>query len=200
MDDERPPAAAPAEVHLQILEHGRRVEAPPRRQRHRQQPRRLVQDDHRVVLVDDGRDRDRRRVSCGRLALPGRSAQSRTMSPADRRVAASASVTSRSLRNTLPRSSAAAARARDPARSASGEILVEPDAGVFRAEGPLRHRGYLDCSVSRQLQPVARSATRSRRRQCLFCFVYLRRPSRLAVAVATRFEAGSSGTTRGQFL
>ena len=64
---------------------------------------------------------------------------SRTMSPADSRSRRRSSVTSRSLRNTLPRSSAAAARARDPSRSAAAEKLVEPDAGVFRAEGPLRH-------------------------------------------------------------
>ena len=58
-----------------------------------------------------------------RLALPGRSIHNRTTSPAATRAAASDSVISRSLTNTLPRSSAAAAFGRDPARSGEARYL-----------------------------------------------------------------------------
>src|ERR1700732_2192639 len=58
-----------------------------------------------------------------RLALPGRSIQTRTMSPAARRRAASAVPTSAALRNTLPRSRAVNARPRDVRRSAEARNL-----------------------------------------------------------------------------
>src|ERR1700730_459148 len=58
-----------------------------------------------------------------RLALPGRSIQTRTVSPATSRRAASAVPTSAALRNTLPRSSAVNARPRYVRRSAEARNL-----------------------------------------------------------------------------
>src|ERR1700730_5791590 len=58
-----------------------------------------------------------------RLALPGRSIQTRTVSPATSRRAASAVPTSAALRNTWPRSSAVNARPRDVRRSAEARNL-----------------------------------------------------------------------------
>jgi hypothetical protein len=58
-----------------------------------------------------------------RFALPGRSIHVRTTSPAARRVPAWVSVISCSFRNTFPRSSASAARAREPILPASARNL-----------------------------------------------------------------------------
>ena len=63
--DERAPPAAPAQIDLEILEHRARVVAALQRQRHRQQPGRLVQHDQRLVLVDDRQIAARRRASSG---------------------------------------------------------------------------------------------------------------------------------------
>src|SRR4051812_15984028 len=51
--DERPPPAALPEIALEILEHRRRVVAPAQWERHGEETRRLVEDDERIVLVDD---------------------------------------------------------------------------------------------------------------------------------------------------
>ena len=53
VDDERPAAAAAAQVLLQIVEHRARVFAPAQRQRHGQESGRLVEHDQRVVLVNN---------------------------------------------------------------------------------------------------------------------------------------------------
>src|SRR5260370_32257992 len=58
-----------------------------------------------------------------RLALPGRSIQTRTASPSGSRWPASASVASLSFRYTFPRSSAMTARAREPRRSGAARYL-----------------------------------------------------------------------------
>src|SRR5215210_5181176 len=58
-----------------------------------------------------------------RLALPGRSSQTRITSPAERRRAASARPTSAPLTKTFPRSRAAAAFDRDPRRSSVARNL-----------------------------------------------------------------------------
>src|ERR1700730_8682488 len=60
----------------------------------------------------------------GRFALPGRSIQTRTRSPAARRLAASALPTSAAFRKTLPRSRAVNARPRDVRRSAEARSLA----------------------------------------------------------------------------
>src|SRR5436190_10500657 len=97
------------------------------------------------------------------VALPGRSIQTRTRSPGCSRVAASASATSSSFRNTLPRSSAAAARARDARRSAAARNLssrAPPSAASTVQSWP----GILSQSVSYELlteHPRASAATRA---------------------------------------
>ncbi len=121
--DERAPPAAPAQIDLEILEHRARVVAALQRQRHRQQSGRLVQHDQRLVFVDHRQIATRRRASSGAWRCP---ADRSTNGPRRRRrraPAASASVISRSLTNTLPRSSAAAAFGREPARSGAARYL-----------------------------------------------------------------------------
>ena len=121
--DERPPPAAAAQIDLEILEHRARVVAALQRQRHGEQAGRLVQHDQRFVFVDD------RQVAVGaeRRAALGAARpihpQPDDVAGGRRRAAASASVISRSLTNTLPRSSAAAAFGRDPARSGAARYL-----------------------------------------------------------------------------
>ena len=69
-------------VDLEVFEHRARVVSTLQRQRHRQQSRRLVQHDQRVVLVDDRQIAIGAERRAGASRVPGRSIHSRTTSPA----------------------------------------------------------------------------------------------------------------------
>src|SRR6185503_494872 len=138
MDDKRPPAAALPEIDLQILEDGWSVVPALRWQRHREEARRLVQDDQRVVLVDD--------LQVALLAERHTALRApRPIHPQPDHVARReprAGVAERRLAivdehlATVER--ARRARPRTGALR-GGEILVEPDPRVFAAYRPRRH-------------------------------------------------------------
>src|SRR5438552_8144714 len=75
-------------------------------------------------------------VAALRVALPGRSIQTRTASPSARRVPAAADVASSPLRKTFPRSRAVRARPRDPRRSGAARNLssLVPASGAATAQ------------------------------------------------------------------
>ena len=115
-----------------------------RSQRHGEQASRLVEHDQRIVLVDDRQICDS--PSAGRrVALPGRSIQSADDVAGGQTRARGIEPASSPLTNTLPRSSAAAARGARSGAIGGGEELVEPDADVARAGRPqrVRHTGPL---------------------------------------------------------
>ena len=114
MHDEGTPMAMAAKVILENrVDRWRRVAM---RERHAEQPGRLV-DNHQQVVLEENLKLAKLEGPVRRLALPGLSIQTRTTSPSRKRREASASPTSTSLTKTLPRSSAVATRFREPSRS-----------------------------------------------------------------------------------
>ena len=163
VDDERPAPAAPAEVGLEILEERRRVMAPLRGQRYGEQSGRLVQDDEHIVLVDD---RQIAIVTERRAALRA----ARTVHPQADDVANGeprGGLAERCLPIVDEHLAAFECIGRARARSGpirGGQILVEPDAGVFESQRPLRHVSVVTptkTAIASGRQPRALRARRS---------------------------------------